>query len=791
VDTQLKGEERAKDTKEKVKNSTEEDLIKLIRKRYKYMSDADHDNRLDAMEDLKFVNEPGWQWDENMKQERGQRPCYEFNKLRITCKRIINDIRANRPSGKIRAVENGDKEQADIREGLVRNIWNTSDGDSAMDYAAEFQVACGMGAWRVDTVYSEDTGFEQDIKVKLIENPFCLYADPSCKDPLKRDADDWILTEKISFKEYETRYPKADRVDFEEIAEFDDDDEWQDEQSVRIAEYWYKEPAVKELWLMEDGKVVDSTTDEAKAMLQDPEIMETVKNKRMVNTHKIMTCIASGEKVLEGPTEWPGSKFPFVMVYGEHIVVDGDKMWWGIARFAKDAQRSYNVARTAISETIAMAPKAKFWATVDQASGLTDQWSESHKKNLPFNLYNADPKAPGPPQRMGGADVPQALIAESQIASQEIKEVTGIFDESLGAEGDSSSGRAVYARAQQGEIATFNYQDNIAKAIKLTYEIILDLIPHVYDTERELRILGSDDTEDYVRVNQVVFDPTTAKSMRVNDLAAGKYDVTVTVGPSFATRRQEATEMYSAITDKNPELMGIAGDLIMKSMDLPYAEDIAERMKVMLPPQIQQMIDQDKKVPPEVAEAMRRADAAMQEVQQYGQLVQQAADEVNQDKAKAEADKAEVQKEIANLKTAEAQFEAKVAKLLADLTLKEAGISTKTAQATMKMAGFSEKAANTEIDRASEVVDTTRALDDIMSQFMTAVDDVLGNLGEKSEELDKRTSRKVVGGATRREGGKLVADLQFDDGTASSVTAIRGQSGLEIVPNDPPGGAHP
>jgi len=213
-------------------------------------------------------------------------------------------------------------------------------------------------------------------------------------------------------------------------------------------------------------------------------------------------CIASGDAILEGPTEWAGSRFPFVLAYGEFIIIDGKRYWFGIGRFAKDAQRSYNVSRTSITETIAMAPQAKWWATPDQAQGNTQSWAEAHQKNFPYLIYNADPKAPGPPVRMGGADVPVALINESQIASEEIKAVTGIFSPDVGAGDQASSGVQERERRAQGAIATFNYQDNMNKAIRYTWELLVDLIPKIYDTERELRILGSDGSEDYRRLQK-------------------------------------------------------------------------------------------------------------------------------------------------------------------------------------------------------------------------------------------------------------------------------------------------
>lgn len=653
----------ARKSTDKPAKASEKDLLVRVRQRYKVMVDADDENRRNALEDLKFLHVPGEQWDPAMKRRRGKRPCYEFNKLRITAKRVINDMRANRPAGKVRGTEDGDKDTADVYEGLIRNIWATSDGDTIIDYAAEYQVGAGMGAWRIEKKYSSDTSFEQDIVVTPIKNPFCLYADPSCADPLKRDADDWILTERISKSAFERRWPKADVVEFEADGEFDDEDDWEDENTVRICEYWYREPVMRRILLLSDGRSIDAK--------QADQITEgvTIVREREVRTTQICMCIVSGSAVLEGPVEWDGPDFPFVIVYGDWVVVDGKTHWWGLTRHAKDAQRSYNVSRTAVTETIAAAPQAKFWATPKQAEGHIDKWSVAHDQNIPALLYNPDPQAPGPPQRMGGADVPVALIQESQIASEEIKAVTGIFDASLGVKSNEQSGRAITARQRQGEIATFNFADNMAKGIRRTWEILIGLIPTVYTSERSIRILGVDGAEKYVRINSVQQDPRSLEMLPVNDLSRGRYDVTVTVGPNYATQRQEASETFTQLAQAYPPLMQIAGDLVLKNLDVPGAEQLAERIKFMLPPQILQAQQQDGQADPKLA--LAQAFQLMQQAQQQTQAVQEAAQQLQGEQSEAEKAKAQVQTAIANLKTEKAQFDAYVAQELLKIQSKD------------------------------------------------------------------------------------------------------------------------
>lgn len=743
--------------KRKTAEKKPDDLLGLIRERYRIMTDADSHNRNDAMLDLRFVNVPGQQWEANQKKERGDRPCYEYNKLRVTIKRVVNEMRRNRPAGKVRAVEDGDKDTADTYEGLIRNIWNVSDGDTIIDYAGEYQVGGGMGAWRINTKYSDDEAFDQDIVIEAIKNPFCLYADPAAADPLKRDAEDWILTERISRKSYESRWPDAGVADFDEIDNFDHRVEWMDDETVRIAEYWYKVPKLKNIALLSSGETVDMED-----MGELPPGV-TITRKRQVKSNQIMMCIVGGgNAILEGPTEWAGSQFPFVMVYGEWLVIDGRIYWHGLTRFAKDSQRAYNVARTAITETIASAPQSKFWATPEQAKGHTEKWAVAHKELMPFMLFNADPKSPGPPQRMAGADVPVALIQESQIASNEIKEVTGIFDASLGNRSNETSGVAISARQNQGELATFNFADNMGKAIRRTWELLIDLIPKVYDTERSVRILGIDGAEKYVKLNTMTVDPHTGEQKPVNDLTRGKYDTTVTVGPSFSTQRQEASETYMNIAQAFPPLMQFAGDYVFKAMDLPYADQIADRLKFMLPPQIQQAEQSGKEIPPEVQQMMAQAQQAMDQVHQQGQMVQQAAQEAQAEVAKAKEAKANAQTQISQIDVAMANLKVQEANLATDV----ANFKTLVAETQAKM-GDTQEAQVVASDREFLSNQITAALTDIQQQSQQFSAQAMGMITDMQTRSQPQVivphKPRIVSMKAKRVNGELHATPVYED----------------------------
>lgn len=818
-------------------------LLVRIRDRYRLMVDADHENRREAMLDLKFLHKPGEQWDQLIRLQRGTRPCYEFNKTRIKVKRIVNEMRANRPAAKIRAVEDSDKETADIYEGLFRNIWNVSDGDTVMDYAGEYQVGAGMGAWRVCTDYSDEDSFVQDIRVESIKNPFCLYADPACQDPLKRDAEDWILTEKLSKKAFEAKYPKADQMSFEDV-DFDDDADWEDNETVRICEYWYKEPYDREIWLLSDGRAIDPNDPKTQNVLAEmrlrpdgkalPEGVQklsqpvyadvapdasadsgaapqdeqsqlrarvpgsgqdsaaslsdvrgaglsnappglqpavaggvalpgmslgaarepvTVVKKRIAKSHRIMQCIASGAAILEGPTVQAGRNHRFVVVYGEWVVVDGKPIWFGLTRWAKDAQRSYNVSRTAATETIASAPLSHIWATDKQALGHTDQWKQAITENLPFLTYTPDPAAAGPPARMGGADVPVAMIQELTLADQELKDVTGVYDSSLGERSNEKSGVAISRRAEQTQIVNFNFPDNMGKGIKRTAEIVIDLIPEIYDTERAVRILGRDMGEQYLIVNQAKIDPQTLEPVVLNDLSKGKYDVTVTVGPSFSTQRQEAAETYTQLAQGFPPLMQLAGDKILRSMDLPYSDDIADRLATMLPPQIQALANKGKPVSPEVAQGMALVQRATEQVQQQGQMVQAAAAEATDLKTEAE-------KATSVLKVQQAQFEADVAKELAKVDLAKANLAL--AEAKAQASGIETDSAANQAAFQTLMAQTVAEIREMGANFMQAAAQTMADIQTRSAPqvvvAPSPPKPRIVG--IRRENGRMIPEYE-------------------------------
>lgn len=562
------------------------DALAQMRERYKRGRDAVKAAYSDAIDDIRFVAVPGNQWDQRLKQQRKDRACYEFPKLRGQLLQVINEQRQSRPQGKVRGLEDSDRGLAEIMQGLCRNIESMSGAERAYDIAHEAAVYGGMGVWRICTDYANDDDFELDIRIKPIRNFTAVTFDPAAVEIDKRDGNFCFVEELIPKEQHEREHPDADLADFESDGTCAD---WHDKGQVKRAEYWYKEPVKRELWALSDGRVV--FVDE---MGESPELALSilgqmnvqVVRKRMVQSHKVMMRLTNGREFLSEPHEFPSKFIPIVPVWGNILNVEGEDYWCGGVRYAKDQQRLHNVHRTAMIEAVAKSPKAPFITKPKWIKGFEAMWKRANAEDYPV-LFISDDAEPGAmPQRAGQADVPAALIQMAGMDNDDMKAATGIHDASLGARSNETSGRAINARKVQGATATFNYIDNLAYAIRYTYEILVDMIPRVYDTPRVVRILGEDGGAKWKQLYQEVQDPETGQTVVINDIRKGKYDVTITVGPSYATQRLEAADAFSEMAGQiggaHPAIGPLLAWAVTKNHDGPGMEEIEGALRKSL-----------------------------------------------------------------------------------------------------------------------------------------------------------------------------------------------------------------
>lgn len=557
------------------------DRLAQMRERYNRASDHWDTPYSEAVADIRFATVPGNQWDADLKARRRGRACYEFNKIRQHCLQVINEQRQTRPQGKVRGMEDADRGLAELMQGICRNIESTSNAERAYDIAHESAVYGGLGFWRVCTDYASDDDFELDIRIKPIRNFTAVKFDPAAIEIDRRDANFCFVEELIPKEQFEREHPKADLADFESSH---DTSKWHDKGQIRRAEYWEKVPVNRDLWALSDGRVVfadelGESADLARALLGQLGVQ--IVRERVVAGHKVTMTLTNGREFLSEPYEFPCKFIPIVPVWGNVLNVEGEDYWCGLVRFGKDQQRLHNVHRVALIEAVAKSPKAPFIGKKKSIKGYEPMWQAANAEDFPF-LFVAD-DATEIPQRAAQAEVPVALIQLAGMDNDDLKASTGIHDASLGARSNETSGRAITARKIQGATATFNYLDNLTYAIRYTYEILVDMIPRVYDTQRVVRVLGEDGAAKWKTLYQEVQDPETGETIVINDIRKGKYDVTVTVGPSFATQRMEAAamfaEMAAQIGGAHPAVGPLMAWAVVKNQDGPGMEEVEAAMR--------------------------------------------------------------------------------------------------------------------------------------------------------------------------------------------------------------------
>ena len=648
------------------KPNDKKDMLATMRSRFTMAVSAYSESREDELDDLRFeAGSPDnqWQWPADVLATRGSvqgqtinaRPCLTINKLPQHVHQVTNEQRQNRPSVKVIPVDdNADVEVAEIFEGVIRHIEYISDADVAYDTACENQVTYGEGYIRVLTKYCDDNSFDQDLYIGRIRNSFSVYMDPTIQDPCGSDAEWCFVTEDMTKAEYERQFPDAAPVSSIMQQGVGDSSlsQWLTENTVRVAEYFYYEhtPTKLNLYQGNMSAVEGSREDkELKALGLKP------LKSRMADVKKVKWLKTNGFEVLE-EQDWAGKFIPVIRVVGNEYEVDGRLYVSGLIRNAKDAQRMYNYWVSQEAEMLALAPKAPFIGYGGQFEGYETQWKTANTTNWPYLEVNPDvtdgagavlplPQRAQPPMASSG------LLQAKAGASDDIKSSTGQYDSSLGATSNERSGRAILAREKQGDTGTYHYVDNLARAIRHCGRQLVDMIPKIYDTERIARIIGVDGEVKRAKINpsqaepvKKIVDETGIVIEKIYNPSVGKYDVCVSTGPSYMTKRQESLDAMSQLLQGNPQLWAVAGDLFVKNMDWPGAQEMAKRFAKTIDPKLLSDADED----PALQAAQQQLEAMGQELDQLHGMLQNVSKSM-------EAQDLAIKEQEANIKAYDAE----------------------------------------------------------------------------------------------------------------------------------------
>jgi len=666
----------------KKKIKAKEQVDALLKKARKRLTDGQtywSPNWLEASDDLTFLS--GKQWDPQAKTDREaeSRPCLTNNVLPTFVDQVLGEQRQNRPSIKINSTDmqrtedneslkipniagKNTYELAEVLTGLIKNIEYSCDAETSYDIAFQAAVESGFGFLRVLTEYQKDS-FYQDIIISHVSNQFSVVMDPSAKKRDKSDMNWCFIHEKMPRDKFEELYPDATADDAiggdygqGEVSN------WYSEGEVTVTEYFTREPIKIEMAMLSDQRIVEYDDDFQKIEDELADKGTTVVAKRKVDSFKVVWRKITGHSVLEGPIEFPTTTIPIVPVWGKALTIKDYTTFRGLIRFSKDSQRMANYWDSAATESIALAPKAPFVGTAEQIEGYEDIWETANTKNHSILTYNQAGPGDRGPQRQQPAIPPTAEMAMGQNSVEKIKGTMGMHEAQLGQQGKEVSGKAILARQQQGGTANFAFTDNLSKSIRRIAKLLVEMIPTIYDTERVVRIMHADDTDDFVMLNEKIQDEQTGEWVTINDLGVGKYDVVVTTGPAFATQRQEAAETMIQFAQAVPQAAEVMADLIALNMDWPGADAIAARLRKIIPPNVltQDEREKDSKDMPEPPPPSPEQQAAA---------------------ATAQADiaKAESEAEIAKINIIKAQLETEAAKVNLEKITREADAGNKAA----------------------------------------------------------------------------------------------------------------
>ena len=619
---------------------SDSDILATARSRLDMAMSALSESREDENDDLKFyAGSPDnhWQWPADVLATRGAvqgqtinaRPCLTINKLPQHVRQVTNDQRQNRPGAKVIPVDdNADVEVADIFNGMIRHIEYISDADVAYDTACENQVAYGEGYIRLLTEYCEDNTFDQDIKIGRIRNSFSVYMDPTIQDPTGADAKYCFITEDITKEEFERMYPDAAPITTLQSLGVGDQSisNWLNEDTIRIADYYYIDYDRATLNLYPGNQTAFAGTPEDKQM---KEFYGKPLKSRESDRPKVRYCKINGYEILE-QRDWAGKYIPVIRIVGNEFEVDGRLYVSGLVRNAKDAQRMYNYWVSQEAEMLALAPKAPFIGYGGQFEGYETQWKTANTTNWPYLEVNPDvtdgqgavlplPQRAQPPMASSG------LLQAKAGASEDIKSTTGQYNASLGMGSNERSGRAILARQREGDVGTYHYGDNLARGVKHIARQLIDLIPKIYDTQRIARIIGEDGDTKMVKINpdqpQPVNKIVNQEGIVIEKIynpSIGKYDVVATTGPGYATKRQAALEAMAQLLQGNPNLWAVAGDLFVKNMDWPGAQEMSKRFAKTIDPKFLSDGDED----PALQAAQQQIQAMGQEMEAMHGMIQ-------------------------------------------------------------------------------------------------------------------------------------------------------------------------
>lgn len=579
----------------------DEDNVELEECKKLYEIDRNHWNPIyeKARDDLDFLSddeESQWPAKEYNDRQKTGRPALAVDYLTQYVHQVANNIRMNTPSINPLPGEDADIEDATMIKGLIKKIEYNSCADEVYDTGATSAIKCSIGYARIDHRYAKKKGAEQELFIQRVINQFMVFPDSTFIESDGRDQSHCTILERIRVSKFKKLYPGK------EVSSFEGDEQsraYTDDEEVTIAEFFIKreEETEEDLGVDKYGK--------------------TRTRKSIVE--KICRYKFSGTDTLE-ETTFPGEFVPVVPFIGEEAWRDGKRHIHSLIRKSKQAQYMFNLMQSVEAEILLKQPIAPVMVPAGAIENYDEDWKNPSKAMaLRYDQFDMEGRPLAPPTRLSPPTIPEGVVNMGNEAINNIRATTGMYQASLGQNGQEVSGKAINARKIQGDLATYHFGDNTVRAICQIGRILVSCIPEIYDTKRLIGIIDAENKPKQIGINGALANG----QQKTHDLMKGAYDVRVITGNSYATNRQESAQFYQDLIRENPAMMNVAGDLMFENMDIEGAPAMASRMKKIINPALLQT-DADQQNPQVVAltQQLNQAKQVIQTMQQQGQQLE-------------------------------------------------------------------------------------------------------------------------------------------------------------------------
>jgi hypothetical protein len=634
----------------------EMDVLSQARDNLNIWQNYFNENMTRGKDDMNFALRDQWTAIERSEFNRLFKVCFTFNKMLDPINKIVGEQRKNKPDLMVRSLTGrASQEDINLRADLVRTIAYQSQNDLIYQNAFRSALLMGWGSFQVDVDYESPRSFNKIIKYLLVPDSTRCSWDPAAVKPHKGDGDYCSRQYIYSREQFDATYPYIyNPVSYADPRMFLDF-QWETRDTIVVCDYFVKEWFPIKLLQLSDGRnVTDQEWEEIqkKEIKVKKELAETSKmpeviletipkvmSERQTQDYKIMRYRLIKDRIIEF-SEWPSKHLPIIFVDGNSEFIEGRQYTKSFIHEGRDAQKFINYVGSEIATEIKNRRREQWIGTPDNIIGQEQQW-RNPELQAGILIAKPDPVLKIMPQKMPPWDISPQLMQEMQRGSSDLREILG-FSENEVLQGRDMSGKARRERKMEGSMATYVYSDNLNQAVEQAGRCVLDLLPYVVgEGERAMVITKKDGKTQNITLNKERSDGTVE-----NQITHGDYDIELSTGPSFAVQKEIALEFFQQTIAANPETFPLIADLWAKNLDVQFMEQIAERFKIMVPPEV--LAKEEGKEPPP-KQPTPQEQAMQMEMEFKKAELQEKQKEMELKQAKLELEKEEMELKKAKL----------------------------------------------------------------------------------------------------------------------------------------------